>query len=438
MSLLEIVLANPPNDDESTTQYCKRLSSITGISHHTHFSQIKKLLKKKGYKQGIGGLRLFLASENQSDLGKTTISQQGNNKTIEYKGEKSIQSLEDAIEFFEIDTTIWQVQKWVANSWDVSMKDKDGHPTKKTNYQVKLWLVPSDSSIHELKAELSRRIAPKKIRKPLRKAKNGSLMIEPCIFDHHFGKVGLDTNTFEYNWSLEEATKQYHKAIERFLSEIKGNSIDQIVFPIGNDFFNIDTPGYTTTKGTPQMSGELWQKIYTAGCHTKVAAIQALAQVAPVHIYCVPGNHDWMLGFTMGEYLQASFRDSKWIRIDNTPERRKYHEFGSVLTGYTHGDKIKPSNLHHTMSVDVPDLFGKAKYRHFKVGHLHKNAEKQVLKLDIQNEFNGVSIFWCPSLCPADVWHYQNLFVGNERRSKTFIYHKTDGLEKVIYYNLQK
>lgn len=52
---------------------------------------------------------------------------------LSYQGSKSISSLEEALEFFEVNTDEWEVQSWTANSWDTGTG---------TNYQVKLKLSP--------------------------------------------------------------------------------------------------------------------------------------------------------------------------------------------------------------------------------------------------------------------------------------------------------
>ena len=54
-----------------------------------------------------------------------------NGKELSYKGKQSITSLEEAIEFFEIDTNTWSVAAWTCNSWDAG---------ENTNYQVKVRL----------------------------------------------------------------------------------------------------------------------------------------------------------------------------------------------------------------------------------------------------------------------------------------------------------
>lgn len=80
-------------------------------------------------------------SDITSDVSKSQTEKdfRKDSATFEYKGEKSIQSLEEAIDFFEVDVEEWEVERWVCNSWDVTMKI-DNEPVKKTNYQVKVWL----------------------------------------------------------------------------------------------------------------------------------------------------------------------------------------------------------------------------------------------------------------------------------------------------------
>jgi hypothetical protein len=52
----------------------------------------------------------------------------------------------------------------------------------------------------------------------------------------------------------------------------------------------------------------------------------------------------------------------------------------------------------------------------------------------IKDEYFGVEV--CLLLFPTDRWHYNHLFIGNLRQSKTFIWHPSDGLVKEVYFNL--
>ena len=79
-----------------------------------------------------------------------------------YKGEKPITSLEEAITFFDIDVNEYEVTGYSCNAWDVSTKTG-----KKTNYQVKLSLKPREEEIdyQTIKLELDKAISIVNVKK---------------------------------------------------------------------------------------------------------------------------------------------------------------------------------------------------------------------------------------------------------------------------------
>jgi hypothetical protein len=66
----------------------------------------------------------------QDNIKTQSVSADGT-KELSYKGKTSITSLEEAVDFFEIDTDVWTVANWTCNSWDAG---------DSTNYQVKVRL----------------------------------------------------------------------------------------------------------------------------------------------------------------------------------------------------------------------------------------------------------------------------------------------------------
>jgi hypothetical protein len=58
-----------------------------------------------------------------------TWDERGDTATYEYKGEKSITTLKEALDFSEV-----EVERHIFNSWDVTMSTG-----KRTNYQTKVW-----------------------------------------------------------------------------------------------------------------------------------------------------------------------------------------------------------------------------------------------------------------------------------------------------------
>lgn len=102
---------------------------------------VSKRIKDIGKEAVLSWLNL----ENRGDgftTGQKKVEQDGKGMSYAYKGTEPITSLEQAIEFFEIDLDVWEVERYVCNSWDVSSNTEAGW-TKTTNYQVKVWLRPN-------------------------------------------------------------------------------------------------------------------------------------------------------------------------------------------------------------------------------------------------------------------------------------------------------
>lgn len=108
-------------------------------------------------------------------------TQADSNTTVyTYKGEQSIQSLEDALSFFKVDTSIWDVDKYICNSWD-----SQSNGNKTVLYQVKLTLVRKKSSVDvfAIKNEALKHIKslyPKKVT-------GGSKEVVVVLSDLHIG-----------------------------------------------------------------------------------------------------------------------------------------------------------------------------------------------------------------------------------------------------------
>ncbi len=110
-------------------------------------------------------------------------------------------------------------------------------------------------------------------------------------------------------------------------------------------FFNFDDTAGNTTRGTRQDNDSRWQKMYTVGVELLVKAIDILAQIAPVDVFVVPGNHDKQSSYYAMMYLSAYYKEVEAIEIDTSPKTRKYREFGKCLIGFSHMNNEKVSNI---------------------------------------------------------------------------------------------
>jgi predicted phosphodiesterase len=148
-------------------------------------SHIIKVLK--GKRSTHGGYRW---KYEDGDIGgefkeKRSSDYRNDTAILSAKTEKSITSEQEALEFFEVDLDRWEVDRLLVNSWDVSMKRKDGSSFKRTNYQVKLWLKKKETELGELLIDIGEKLS-KYTPKPLTYTK-GSSTIVVGLADFHIG-----------------------------------------------------------------------------------------------------------------------------------------------------------------------------------------------------------------------------------------------------------
>lgn len=365
------------------------------------------------------------------------ITETGSAKIYEYKGSSAITSKDQAIEFFQVDTDTYEVEKVIYNSYPTTIKNADGQAEQVFNYQVKLFTsikkptFDAEAFKNKLLADISNKT--KRFNTGRRTGSESGLIVECMITDHHLGKVGFDPETMKLNWTIEEAAEVYHAIIDNLLKEVSGKDVVEFILPTGNDLLNIDNSANTTTRGTPQMTREFWQHLFSFSARMIQEAALRLAEVAPVYIPFIEGNHDRNSVFALGEVVSAMFEGDDRVRVDNTAIKKKHYHRGNVLIFWEHGDLVKSKDLHAALSSYCPNEYINSKYRYVHTGHFHR-SKKDVLLMPVREERRGIDLEICPTVCPTDEWHYQHAYLGNQRRSKSFIYDPERGLVGEVYF----
>lgn len=353
-----------------------------------------------------------------------------------------IKTVEDALEYGKVDVAIWEVERFVINSWEVSMKldhgvDKDGNKkpqttVTKTLWQIKVWLTRKVGQFISDAADLltarMQKCSPKfptikRTRLPR------PHLLEVSLFDAHFGKLAWAAETGE-SYDLKIAKRVYTEAVTDLLRMSNGFNIDKCLFPVGQDFFHINNANNTTARGTPQSTDGRLAKIFDVGCQAVIEAVNNCLAVAPVEVIWVPGNHDPETSWYLTQFLKAYYRNNKDVIIDNEPKTRKYRAYGVGLIGFAHGDREKHSSLPNIMAAEVPKLWAESKCRHWHLGHYHKRAESIHNAADT---YNGVEVRTLPSLSGADAWHYQEGYVKNPRAAEAYLWCQRNGY--VAHFN---
>ncbi len=322
---------------------------------------------------------------------------QGDTNTLEItrQSKEQIRTLEDLIEACEIDTDIWTIERWVCNKWDMGSTDQAKKPQTTALFQIKVWLkrrvsaIAIRDEIAELKALAKREI---KRSRPKGRPATGDTMLELSIYDLHAGKLAWAQETGHTNYDTAIARAYFETALETLLTRTSVYRHREIVLVVGNDLFHADNLESTTTRGT---------------------------RMAPVIVPIVPGNHDTLTAWHLGDSLECYFHGDKRVQIRNAPTKRKYHQFGVSMLMFTHGDKGKKPNYPQVMAAEQREMWGATRYREAHVGHLHTTQVQ---------EFNGVRVRTLGALCSPDEWHSAEQYVGNLQTAEAFVWHAQEGL----------
>ena len=337
-----------------------------------------------------------------------------------------INSLEELLRESKTDLSVWEVERHIVNSWN--------------NYrQVKAWLKkkPDLQLLENIKSEILDYIKDHQYTTPahpkLRLKKDEYRnMLEVAVYDIHLGRLSWSEESGQ-NYDTTIAKKAFEWSIKQHLWKARNDTVEKILFVVGQDFLHYDNAQGTTTSGTPMDADTRWLKVIRTGFSMLVEAILEMSAVAPVEVLIIPGNHDKHSTLALGEMLAAYFKDTNRISIDNSAKLRKYVLYGNVLLGFAHGMHEKPQNIVGIMSSqgEASQYWSQSIFREMHLGHFHT---KRVV--DPLREYNGVVIRYVGSICAPDAWHYEKGFVGNTRSSESFLWNYNSGLSAVYNANL--
>lgn len=324
-------------------------------------------------------------------------------------------SLDEVLSKCEIDKNNWNVD-------DFNVKELSGGKF--------LWNVyfKKSKNCQDVKDLLKNIIPAPFVEKRTYEDKENSLLAELNLADFHIGKLCWQDETGN-NYDIKTAIKIFRDAIDYKIFQLKKYPIERILFPVGNDFFQVDNLQNTTTAGTQQDVDSRYGKMFRDGTKLIIETIERLQAIAPVDVLVTAGNHDKLSIFFLGEILEIYYQNNPNVTVDTSLLPRKYYKYGKNLLGFTHGNDIKLIDLPMIMAVESPKWWGETKYRFVKCGHFHH--QKMIL-----NEVSGIVVEIMPSLSGTDSWHKNKGYTGNIRSAITALYDKEMGLVGKIYFNL--
>lgn len=328
----------------------------------------------------------------------------------------------------------WYVANQIVNRWEIGAKHPEtGEILVEPLFQTKVRLEPIGAA-EEIAEALKKYITELKDAAPILPNIRHSRIVdghlaEISIPDLHVGKFASARETGE-DYNLDIACNVFREALHDLASQCTtAYSVDKILFPIGNDFLNADNLANTTTRGTPQDSAGNFQDHFRAGMNLLREGIETLRSIAPVEVVIVPGNHDSVASFALGQLLGALYEHTPDVTVhDNTDQPRQYISYGKVLLGFAHGHNEKARDLPMLMAIEAPESWGKSKHREIHVGHLHHTRDTHYMA---SNEHEGVIHRVIPSLSASDRWHAAKGY-RSQRSALAFVYHPEHG-QRAIY-----
>jgi hypothetical protein len=346
---------------------------------------------------------------------------------VESEPSPRVLSLDELIRQAKVDLELWAIERHVINKWEAGAKDLEGNIVVKPLWQVKAWLRPLTEPpiIREIWAAMLADIRAERSAKakPLRlKLRGDRHLLELGVVDVHVGKLSWAEEVGQ-DYDVQLAETAFVEAVEDLLRKASGFPVEQIILLIGNDLFHVDNLLRTTTGGTPQDADSRYAKMFRRGRRMQSWALRRAAEIAPVVGKIIPGNHDRQSTFCLGEVLGAEFADHPNVTIDNSPNLRKYHRYGTNLLGWTHGSEEKHNDLPLIMAQERPQDWAETTHREFHLGHLHKAKETRYVAGD---SFNGVRVRILPALTATDAWHYSKGY-SDRRCAEAYLFNHDTG-----------
>jgi hypothetical protein len=348
--------------------------------------------------------------------------------TIDLKN-TPVKSEEEMFQKFAIDPEVWMVDRIIVNEWDMGYVQRESGKAKSIPlHQIKLYLkrravVDETKRIIASLKEDAGKHSP--VYKPFIRIPQVApgYMLEISIPDPHFGKYAWHEESGS-DYDVDIAANLYQEALNDIVTKAAaGYDFDRICYVIGNDMLNADNLENTTTRGTPQTTDGRQHRTFRRVRSTVIASTERLMPLADVDVLVVPGNHDLMSAFYLGDSLESWFRKAPNVRVWNDPALRKYYEWGKNMLLFTHGSEEKHQLLAQIAAHEQPEMWGRTRYREAHIGHLHKAMLAQTLR-----EETGFRVRMLSSISATDDWHFSKGFVGNWRSAEALVWSAEQGL----------
>lgn len=244
------------------------------------------------------------------------------------------------------------------------------------------------------------------------------LLVAYPVGDHHLGMLSWRHETGA-SYDLEIGERLLTDAMSHLVACSPPAAQAAVVF-LG-DFLHYDSFAAVTPEHKNLLDADgRYPKVFAAGLRLMRRTIEmAAAWHGEVRVIVEIGNHDPSSAIVLQLALANIYEDNPRITIDTAPGRFHYFEFGKCLIGvhHGHGKAAKADQLQGIMSAEVPEMWGRTRYRYWWTGHVHHQSVK---------DYPGCSVESFRILPPNDAYAYNEGY-RSTRDMKSIVLHREYG-----------
>lgn len=334
----------------------------------------------------------------------------------------------------------WDVGQCKVNFWHTSMKvrvidkrNKNGYlhrVIRVTNWSVRITLIPTRAPfvLHAIR-DLIDTIPPiEKVTYKRQQAEQFCGVLSPV--DIHFGKFAWNNETMSGHMDLGIAKQIFIDSCMKNLSDMNKYPLSKLYVVVGHDLMHFENYAAETFRGRHHLDvdGRLPKAIKTTK-EAFVYIVDQCAQIAPVEIVRVPGNHDMHASYWLVELMRERYRKNKHVTVDNgvySDSPRKLIKWGNLIVGMMHdAAATKAMRAINAVPLLWRKEWGESRYSELWVGHKHNKQDTKTFPV---HTLGGTLIRQLSALTAIDFWHFDELFVDGVPACESFVLDKQDGV----------
>ncbi len=203
------------------------------------------------------------------------------------------------------------------------------------------------------------------------------------VADLHFGMLAWAPETGA-SYDAKIATKVVVDSVARLVDQSSPSKY-AVVLGLG-DLFHANDHKAVTPKSHHSLDVDgRWPKVFAAGARLMTDIIGMVAQKHPqTEVVFLPGNHDPDAAVCLTVAMSLFYDRHPGITVNDTPAMAWFRRFGNTLLGATHGHTMTKERAAMAMAVDRSEDWGRSKYRHMFMGHIHHETAKEVAGVRVE------------------------------------------------------